>query len=109
MRSTPLFSSWSLCRSNNPTWSIHGYGAQPWSVLRQGTCVRLNVAQFAAQIVTPLCRLVTIMATVSYQSAYATDIIAVQRVFYNQQYNFSCMCMQTSRFTPYTNSYNLDL
>ena len=34
--------------------------------------------------------LVTIMATVGYTSAYATDIIAVQRVFYNQQWNFSC-------------------
>ncbi|KAJ9101471.1 hypothetical protein QFC19_005122 [Naganishia cerealis] len=28
--------------------------------------------------------LITIMASVSYQSAYATDIIAVQRFFYNQ-------------------------
>lgn len=34
--------------------------------------------------------LVTIMASVGWQSAYATDIIAVQRVFYNQQWNFSC-------------------
>ncbi|KAJ3852991.1 OPT oligopeptide transporter [Lentinula lateritia] len=33
--------------------------------------------------------LVTIMATVGYQSAYATDIVAVQRVFYNQVFNFS--------------------
>ncbi|GLB36767.1 putative oligopeptide transporter [Lyophyllum shimeji] len=33
--------------------------------------------------------LITIMATVGYQSAYATDIIAVQRVYYNQIYNFS--------------------
>ncbi|KAJ3571959.1 hypothetical protein NP233_g3403 [Leucocoprinus birnbaumii] len=33
--------------------------------------------------------LVTIMATVGWQSAYATDIIAVQRVYYNQTYNFS--------------------
>lgn len=33
--------------------------------------------------------LVTIMATVGYQSAYATDIVAVQRVFYNQSWNFS--------------------
>ncbi|KAI0688500.1 OPT oligopeptide transporter [Cytidiella melzeri] len=33
--------------------------------------------------------LITIMATVGYQSAYATDIVAVQRVFYNQTYNFS--------------------
>ncbi|KAI0087604.1 OPT oligopeptide transporter [Irpex rosettiformis] len=33
--------------------------------------------------------LITIMATVGYQSAYATDIIAVQRVYYNQVYNFS--------------------
>ncbi|KAG6872081.1 hypothetical protein C0995_013225 [Termitomyces sp. Mi166 len=33
--------------------------------------------------------LITIMATVGYQSAYATDIVAVQRVYYNQLYNFS--------------------
>ncbi|EKM51789.1 uncharacterized protein PHACADRAFT_262133 [Phanerochaete carnosa HHB-10118-sp] len=33
--------------------------------------------------------LITIMASVGYQSAYATDIIAVQRVYYNQTYNFS--------------------
>jgi OPT family small oligopeptide transporter len=33
--------------------------------------------------------LVTIMATVGYQSAYATDIVAVQRVFYDQVFNFS--------------------
>lgn len=29
------------------------------------------------------------MATVGASSAYATDIIAVQRVYYNQTYNFS--------------------
>ncbi|KAK0244993.1 small oligopeptide transporter [Armillaria nabsnona] len=33
--------------------------------------------------------LITIMASVGAASAYATDIIAVQRVYYNQQYNFS--------------------
>lgn len=33
--------------------------------------------------------LTTIMATVGAASAYATDIIAVQRVYYNQTYNFS--------------------
>ncbi|TDL15748.1 OPT oligopeptide transporter [Rickenella mellea] len=33
--------------------------------------------------------LATIMATVASGSAYATDIIAVQRVFYGQTYNFS--------------------
>ncbi|KAG6836671.1 hypothetical protein H0H93_005089 [Arthromyces matolae] len=32
--------------------------------------------------------LITIMATVGYQSAYATDIVAVQRVYYNQIYSF---------------------
>ncbi|KAL1942284.1 hypothetical protein VTO73DRAFT_6348 [Trametes versicolor] len=37
--------------------------------------------------------LVTIMASVGYQSAYATDIIAVQRVYYNQIYNFSYQWM----------------
>jgi len=33
--------------------------------------------------------LITIMASVGASSAYATDIIAVQRVYYNQTYNFS--------------------
>ncbi|KAF9473875.1 OPT oligopeptide transporter [Pholiota conissans] len=33
--------------------------------------------------------LITIMATVGAGSAYATDIIAVQKVYYNQNYNFS--------------------
>jgi OPT family small oligopeptide transporter len=37
--------------------------------------------------------LATIMASVGYQSAYATDIVAVQRVFYNQQFNFSYQWM----------------
>ncbi|KAI0367875.1 small oligopeptide transporter [Pilatotrama ljubarskyi] len=37
--------------------------------------------------------LITIMATVGYQSAYATDIIAVQRVYYNQIYNFGYQWM----------------
>jgi hypothetical protein len=35
--------------------------------------------------------LITIMATVGSQSAYATDIIAVQRVYYNQRYSFTCL------------------
>jgi hypothetical protein len=30
------------------------------------------------------------MASVSAGSAYATDVVAVQRVYYNQNYNFSC-------------------
>ncbi|KAJ8595082.1 OPT oligopeptide transporter [Rhizopogon salebrosus TDB-379] len=37
--------------------------------------------------------LITIMATVGWQSAYATDIIAVQRVFYGQVFNFSYQWM----------------
>ncbi|KAG2337109.1 OPT oligopeptide transporter [Suillus weaverae] len=37
--------------------------------------------------------LVTIMATVGWQTAYATDIIAVQRVFYGQTFNFSYQWM----------------
>ncbi|KAG8215868.1 OPT oligopeptide transporter protein-domain-containing protein [Butyriboletus roseoflavus] len=37
--------------------------------------------------------LLTIMATVSSSSAYATDIVAVQRVYYNQTYNFSYQWM----------------
>ncbi|KAJ8695684.1 hypothetical protein PTI98_008257 [Pleurotus ostreatus] len=37
--------------------------------------------------------LVTIMATVGAYSAYATDIVAVQRVYYNQNYNFGYQWM----------------
>ncbi|OSX66500.1 hypothetical protein POSPLADRAFT_1043923 [Postia placenta MAD-698-R-SB12] len=37
--------------------------------------------------------LVTIMANVGGSSAYATDIIAVQRVYYNQDYNFGYQWM----------------
>lgn len=33
------------------------------------------------------------MASVGAGSAYATDIVAVQRVYYNQTYNFSCKNM----------------
>jgi len=34
--------------------------------------------------------LITIMASVGSDSAYATDIIAVQRVYYSQIYSFGC-------------------
>ncbi|KAJ8475318.1 hypothetical protein ONZ45_g6159 [Pleurotus djamor] len=37
--------------------------------------------------------LITIMATVGAYSAYATDIVAVQRVYYNQNYNFGYQWM----------------
>ncbi|KAJ7435773.1 OPT oligopeptide transporter [Mycena galericulata] len=37
--------------------------------------------------------LITIMASVGSGSAYATDIVAVQRVYYNQTYNFSYQWM----------------
>ena len=37
--------------------------------------------------------LITIMGGVGAASAYATDIIAVQRVFYNQNYNFGYQWM----------------
>jgi len=37
--------------------------------------------------------IITIMATVGMFSAYATDIVAVQRVYYNQTYNFSYQWM----------------
>ncbi|TFK87105.1 OPT oligopeptide transporter [Polyporus arcularius HHB13444] len=37
--------------------------------------------------------LITIMANVGFQSAYATDILAVQRVFYNQVYSFAYQWM----------------
>jgi hypothetical protein len=34
--------------------------------------------------------LITIMGSVGATSAYATDLVAVQRVFYGQIYNFGC-------------------
>ncbi|KAH8833619.1 OPT oligopeptide transporter [Flagelloscypha sp. PMI_526] len=37
--------------------------------------------------------LVTIMASVGWQSAYATDIVAVQRIFYNQRFSFAYQWM----------------
>ncbi len=40
------------------------------------------------------------MASVGAASAYATDIIAVQRVYYNQQYNFSCMFSSQLTVSP---------
>jgi OPT family small oligopeptide transporter len=54
-----------------PNWSIFG--------------VPLNPGPFTVKEHV----LVTMMATVGWQSAYATDIIAVQRVYYDQIYNFS--------------------
>jgi len=37
--------------------------------------------------------LVLAMTIVGAYPAYATDIIAVQRVFYNQQWSFACQCL----------------
>ncbi|KAH8078046.1 OPT oligopeptide transporter [Cristinia sonorae] len=37
--------------------------------------------------------LITVMASVGWQSAYATDIVAVQRVFYNQNFSFAYQWM----------------
>ena len=37
--------------------------------------------------------LVLVMASIGAYSTYATNIIAVQRVFYNQQWNFACQCL----------------
>src|ERR1700733_14511 len=37
--------------------------------------------------------LVLAMATIGAYPAYANDIIAVQRVFYHQQWNFACQCL----------------
>ncbi|KAG6336421.1 hypothetical protein ID866_2664 [Astraeus odoratus] len=58
-----------------PTWKIFG--------------VSLNPGPFTIKEHV----LVTIMATVGYQSAYATDVVAVQRVYYNQIFNFSYQWM----------------
>lgn len=41
--------------------------------------------------------LATIMASVGSGSAYATDIVAVQRVYYNQNFNFGCTSVATTQ------------
>ncbi|KIJ67169.1 hypothetical protein HYDPIDRAFT_37757 [Hydnomerulius pinastri MD-312] len=53
--------------------------------------VRLNPGPFSIKEHV----LVTIMATVGYQTAYATNIVAVQRIYYNQQFNFGFQWMMT--------------
>ncbi|KIM53296.1 hypothetical protein SCLCIDRAFT_17961 [Scleroderma citrinum Foug A] len=58
-----------------PNWSIFG--------------VSLNPGPFTIKEHV----LVTIMATVGYQSAYATDVVAVQRVYYHQVFDFSYQWM----------------
>ncbi|KAF8577798.1 OPT oligopeptide transporter [Ramaria rubella] len=60
-----------LLASTLPAWKIFGMSLNPGP---------FNVKEHV---------LITIMAGVGYQSAYATDIIAVQRVYYNQVFNFS--------------------
>ncbi|KAJ7715381.1 small oligopeptide transporter [Mycena metata] len=54
-----------------PNWTVFG--------------VKLNPGPFTVKEHV----LITIMASVGAGSAYATDIVAVQRVYYNQTYNFS--------------------
>ena len=49
--------------------------------------------------------LVTIMATVGAETAYATDIVAVQRVYYNQVWPFAC----ASSITRFLGSWSLKL
>lgn len=48
------------------------------------------------------------MAIVGAYSAYATDIVAVQRVFYNQNYNFSCQSYLPSPVLTDRRSRDLD-
>ncbi|KAI5994878.1 OPT oligopeptide transporter protein-domain-containing protein [Pisolithus marmoratus] len=55
-----------------PNWRIFGY--------------QLNPGPFTIKEHV----LVTIMASVGAVSAYATDVVAVQRVYYDQKYNFGC-------------------
>jgi hypothetical protein len=43
--------------------------------------------------------LTTVMGTVAGQSAYATDIVAVQRVYYNQSWSFGCTFPTTPAFS----------
>ncbi|KAF8528192.1 OPT oligopeptide transporter [Hysterangium stoloniferum] len=66
--SFPLGSAWAAFM---PKWTVFGMPLNPGPFT-----VKEHV-------------LITIMAGVGASSAYATDIIAVQRVFYNQTFNFS--------------------
>jgi hypothetical protein len=86
---------------------------ESWSILHQGTCPSFHFPYLPGALLTLLCPqvLITIMASVGAGSAYAvrvnrscsrklllisgiqTDIVAVQRVYYNQIHNFSCQSL----------------
>jgi hypothetical protein len=57
-----------------------GLNPGPFNVKEHGT----SASRYTPPLLISRTVLITIMASVSYQSAYATDIIAVQRFFYNQ-------------------------
>jgi len=49
------------------------------------------------------------MASVGAQSAYATDIIAVQRVYYHQRWSFLCKRSRFNSFPSFLNGDHFDL
>lgn len=72
------------CPKRQDFWTF----TQSRPILNQGACKTSAIA-----VILQLTRhqvLITIMASVGSYSAYATDIIAVQKVYYNQNYNFGC-------------------
>ncbi|KAJ6460926.1 small oligopeptide transporter [Mycena sanguinolenta] len=52
--------------------------------------IALNPGPFTTQNLTSVQVLIIVMAAVGSGSAYATDVVAVQKIFYGQSYSFAC-------------------
>ncbi|KAH0590027.1 hypothetical protein H2248_000205 [Termitomyces sp. 'cryptogamus'] len=85
---TTFFSHWSSGGGMDPQLDDLWFSLESRSIHSKGTCFDHNHG-FIFFFSYYVWNLTSSQATVGYQSAYATDIIAVQRVYYNQIYNFS--------------------
>ncbi|PPQ95410.1 hypothetical protein CVT26_008256 [Gymnopilus dilepis] len=74
-----------------PRWSILGHELNPGPfTIKEHRRTKALISCTDEHIILPGEQvLVTIMASVGAQSAYATDIVAVQRVFYHQEWSFA--------------------
>ena len=99
-RPTPRVPNRSCVGSNMPALVNIWFRLKPGPLYYQGTrefifCMRsapLKCWNFPNMPCNQV--LVTIMASVGAQSAYATDIIAVQHVYYKQAWSFLCKSLQ---------------
>ena len=67
-----------------------GYIPKSWSLQYQRTRTHISYLDAILIVTGSKQALLTVMASVGASSAYATDIVAVQRVYYGQSWNFSC-------------------